>query len=278
MAYLVGNDFIPHLPHIHINEEALSLLWDTYKKILPTLDGYLNESGELNLTRFEIYLTELSKFDRQRFSHENDSFKHLSKLNDPKKNSSRTKSQCNNDDFDFSVLDKLTLATTTENVNSTEQKPADIGILSDENDHSSTSSTISEESDDDDDDGMKMSSKIINEDDLDTMPLAEAEFRQHKNHYYRDKMELESISSEQIQKYVEEYIEALQWILKYYYQGCASWSWFYPYHYAPYLSDLKNFNHSNRIFNKGTPFKPFEQLLSKLFFSKLNFLILIFSF
>jgi 5'-3' exoribonuclease 1 len=39
MAYLVGNDFIPHLPRIHINEEALTILWDTYKKILPTLDG-----------------------------------------------------------------------------------------------------------------------------------------------------------------------------------------------------------------------------------------------
>ena len=39
MAFLVGNDFIPHLPHIHIQAEALTLLWDTYKKILPTLDG-----------------------------------------------------------------------------------------------------------------------------------------------------------------------------------------------------------------------------------------------
>jgi 5'-3' exoribonuclease 1 len=39
MAYLVGNDFIPHLPHVHINEEALSILWDTYKQVLPTLDG-----------------------------------------------------------------------------------------------------------------------------------------------------------------------------------------------------------------------------------------------
>jgi 5'-3' exoribonuclease 1 len=42
MAYLVGNDFIPHLPHLHINEEGLSILWDTYKQILPTLDGELN--------------------------------------------------------------------------------------------------------------------------------------------------------------------------------------------------------------------------------------------
>lgn len=39
MAYLIGNDFIPHLPHVHIKEEALSLLWDAYKVVLPTLDG-----------------------------------------------------------------------------------------------------------------------------------------------------------------------------------------------------------------------------------------------
>jgi 5'-3' exoribonuclease 1 len=42
MGYLVGNDFIPHLPHVHINQEALPLLWETYKTILPTLDGLLN--------------------------------------------------------------------------------------------------------------------------------------------------------------------------------------------------------------------------------------------
>lgn len=42
MGYLVGNDFIPHLPHVHINQEALPLLWETYKKVLPTLDGLFN--------------------------------------------------------------------------------------------------------------------------------------------------------------------------------------------------------------------------------------------
>jgi len=220
----------------------------------------MNESGNLNLPRFDIYLTELAKFDHQRYADENDTFKNLDKLN----GRTKTKSQLDGDTFDFSVLEKLTNPTTVEKPDFTEQKTSD--ILSDDNDLSSSSSTINEESDDDDDDDEKSSStisKIIHKDDIDKLPLIEAEFRQHKNHYYRNKMKIDSISTDQLQIYVEQYIEALQWILKYYYQGCPSWSWFYPYHYAPYLSDLKNFQHLNKIFQKGTPFKPFEQLLSE---------------
>lgn len=41
MGFLVGNDFIPHLPHMHINDNALVVLYSTYIKVMPKLDGKL---------------------------------------------------------------------------------------------------------------------------------------------------------------------------------------------------------------------------------------------
>jgi len=39
MGFLVGNDFIPHLPALHIHQECLPLLWKTYMEVMPLLDG-----------------------------------------------------------------------------------------------------------------------------------------------------------------------------------------------------------------------------------------------
>jgi 5'-3' exonuclease len=68
LGFLVGNDFIPHLPDLHIHTDSLPYLWRTYCDTLPTLGGYINDNGHLNLARFEKFLRKLSQFDMNNFS------------------------------------------------------------------------------------------------------------------------------------------------------------------------------------------------------------------
>jgi hypothetical protein len=58
--------------------------------------------------------------------------------------------------------------------------------------------------------------------------------------------------------------QGVHWVLEYYYRGVASWTWFYPHHYAPMISDLTALDAFDVAFEPGAPFLPFQQLLSVL--------------
>lgn len=70
MAFFVGNDFLPNLPNLHINEGALAWMFKTYKEVLPKLGGYINESGVINLERLGILLDSLSAVEHRFFESE----------------------------------------------------------------------------------------------------------------------------------------------------------------------------------------------------------------
>uniref|UniRef100_T1J5Z8 5'-3' exoribonuclease n=1 Tax=Strigamia maritima TaxID=126957 RepID=T1J5Z8_STRMM len=83
-----------------------------------------------------------------------------------------------------------------------------------------------------------------------------------KDRYYENKFDVRSDNIKFRQEVAAEYCRGLCWVLKYYYQGCASWTWFFPYHYAPFASDFINIGDLNIEFdNKTQPFKPLEQLM-----------------
>ncbi|KAL5169660.1 5'-3' exoribonuclease 4 [Glycine soja] len=63
---------------------------------------------------------------------------------------------------------------------------------------------------------------------------------------------------------VQKYTEGLVWVLQYYFSSVASWTWFYPFHYGPFASDLKGMGQVRVKFEKGVPFLPRDQLLSVL--------------
>ncbi|KAK0296411.1 exonuclease II Exo2, partial [Friedmanniomyces endolithicus] len=71
MAFFVGNDFLPNLPHLHINEGALALMFGVYKQVLPKAGGYINDGGVINLERLALLLDELSHVEFRFFEHDN---------------------------------------------------------------------------------------------------------------------------------------------------------------------------------------------------------------
>ncbi|XP_062970472.1 5'-3' exoribonuclease 1 isoform X3 [Cynocephalus volans] len=234
MGFLVGNDFIPHLPHLHISHDALPLLYGTYITILPELGGYINESGHLNLPRFEKYLVKLSDFDREHFS---EVFVDLKWFESKVGNK---------------YLNEAAGVAAEEAKNYKEKKK------SKGQENSICWAAL------DKNEGEVVTSKDILEDETEDDDLFETEFRQYKRTYYMTKMGVDIVSDDFLADQAACYVQAIQWILHYYYHGVQSWSWYYPYHYAPFLSDIRNISTLKIHFELGKPFKPFEQLLAVL--------------
>uniref|UniRef100_A0A7N6FAS1 Uncharacterized protein n=1 Tax=Anabas testudineus TaxID=64144 RepID=A0A7N6FAS1_ANATE len=232
MGFLVGNDFIPHLPHLHINHDALPLLYKTYISVLPSLDGYLNEYGHLNLRNFEKYLEKLSEFDREHFSEVFVDLKWFeSKVGNKYLNEAAglaAEKEAARKDTNKKE-DALCLAALTSSG----------GVAGEEE------VTVAEDEEEEDD-------------------IFETEFRQYKRTYYMTKMGVDVVSDEFLAKQARCYVEGIQWILHYYYHGVQSWSWYYPCHYAPFLSDIRNISGLKLTFDLEKPFMPFQQLLAVL--------------
>lgn len=86
----------------------------------------------------------------------------------------------------------------------------------------------------------------------------------YADRYYEQKFGVDPTDKEFRHKVGRAYVEGLAWVLLYYFQGCPSWDWYYPYHYAPFAADFVNIGDMTITFQKGKIFKPFEQLMGVL--------------
>lgn len=89
-----------------------------------------------------------------------------------------------------------------------------------------------------------------------------------KDRYYSDKFKADDIEGNGGRENLyRSYVMGLVWVMKYYYSGVCSWRWYYPFHYAPFASDLKNierFSIDCQSFEISEPFAPVEQLMAVL--------------
>ena len=249
MGFLVGNDFIPHLPNMHINKGALPELYGTYKAVLPKLGGYINEGGQLNLKRFEIFLKKLSESELEKFDDIYSDAKWLEGKTAKKTESGRTVvAETAGPSNVYELLEGH--QEPWIHVSKKGQKPS--------SDLQKLMASTAEFDSPDEDDGLDAG------DDESRGDFYQMEFRQHKRDYYTHKLGYSQVTPAVLKEQAEGYVRAIQWNLHYYYNGCVSWSWFYPHHYSPWITDIKDFSSMDLSFDKGKPFLPFEQLLAVL--------------
>ncbi|KAG9805951.1 hypothetical protein KCU98_g22652, partial [Aureobasidium melanogenum] len=83
----------------------------------------------------------------------------------------------------------------------------------------------------------------------------------YADRYYEQKFHVPAGDIDFRHQVARDYVEGLAWVLLYYFQGCASWTWYYPHHYAPFAADFVDLDKMTLDFKKGKPFRPYEQLM-----------------
>ncbi|AOA63264.1 5'-3' exoribonuclease 1 [Komagataella phaffii CBS 7435] len=317
IMYVIGNDFLPNLPDLHINKGAFPRLLATIKETMIDSDGYLQEGGVINMERFGLWLDHLSQFELQNFEQVdvdvewfNKQLENISLDGERKREragrklllrrqqelisklrpwilefySSRDNIYSAHDDDSLIPTLQLDTELMEEEIKLPfiKQFALDVGFFIV---HSKSQNTYHakididginvNESDEEFEARVLYIRKKIKEyensifvEDENTLEeqknIYDTKFVNWKNKYYKEKFGFTLSDTEDILKLTESYIQGLQWVLFYYYRGVPSWQWYYPYYYAPRISDIKLGIKACLEFDKGTPFKPFEQLMAVL--------------
>jgi 5'-3' exoribonuclease 1 len=279
LAFFVGNDFLPNIPNLHINEGALALQFRTYKEVLPRSDGYVNEHGVINLDRLKLLLDELGNFERQVFESEVEDANFLKGkqnsmaiMQKPKKKGRMVISPKQKELFtkikkwvkEKPQLSPLNLPSscTAEDRKFVEDLANDLRIQCtrelNDNDEYHLQLTMFAQPDDDEDDsddeeGQAALTRVFRQYEraqvIDITPEQAQEemqkkyddrYLEWKDNYYKDKFGFGLNDEQDVRSLSENYVEGLQWVLYYYYQGVASWPWYYRYHYSPRISGKKS--------------------------------------
>uniref|UniRef100_A0A7S2ZTR7 Uncharacterized protein n=2 Tax=Rhodosorus marinus TaxID=101924 RepID=A0A7S2ZTR7_9RHOD len=302
-CFFVGNDFLPHLPSLDIREGALDYLMELYKTNVPEM-GYLSDGyGNVDFKKVRRLLEEVGRTEDDVFRRRVEEEQRQAARNrdqrgkrgrlDHARQGDRSKSQlAKGEEFGMAALGQRGFNAYTPGNKSLKTGGSSGNPKEDEGGMTNMQIADSlrakfrsgaapppppepveknetsrkrkpEEFDDELKSRMKEKSTL---EPFDNIRLGEYGW---KERYYDNKFKWD-IRSESGRKDKDElsksYIEGLLWVMSYYYQGCVSWSWYFPYHYAPFASDLAelDFSAESIKFDLSAPYSPLEQLMSVL--------------
>uniref|UniRef100_A0AAY4CDY1 5'-3' exoribonuclease n=1 Tax=Denticeps clupeoides TaxID=299321 RepID=A0AAY4CDY1_9TELE len=241
MCFFVGNDFLPHLPSLEIREGAIDRLVGIYKDVVHKTGGYLTESGFVNLERVELIMQAVGVA-------EDNIFKKLCAFLFFHK---QGPAYLPTGQFAPQAIGGQGRPHAIENARHAAYEMRMQGM----NQHNMSSAGPGDQ----DSRGMKRKAE-----DSDSEPEPEDNVRLWeegwKQRYYKTKFDVDVTDDEFRKKVVKSY-------------GCASWKWYFPFHYAPFASDFKDIKNMFTDFEKGTkPFMPLEQLMGVFPAASGNFL------
>jgi len=262
MCMFVGNDFLPHVPHLEIDNGALSLMLNNYIDLLSEWGGYLTDKGKIHPARLEQYLYNLAVFEEEHFR------RRAYEENEPGW-SLGTENEKEEDDFYGVWYGKTPTPLAT--------KEANHGLVVETN-------LLSEEPTSPEFEASDTTAKSRKEKKAKELHHRDAS-RSYREFYYESKLGISPLATYRAEAQrdrraiTRDFLEGLHWNLNYYHSGCCSWSWFFPHLYGPLSTDMVNlweFYGDEEIsptdndgfrefqFGKTEPFPPLAQLLSVL--------------
>ncbi|XP_067845510.1 5'-3' exoribonuclease 2 isoform X2 [Heptranchias perlo] len=275
MCFFVGNDFLPHLPSLEIREGAIDRLVGIYKNVVHKTAGYLTENGFVNLERVQMIMIAVGEAEDNIFKKRRDddvSFRRRQKEKN-KRMKTDAPSYIPGGQLAPQALGQRSGGGRPQAIQNPRQTAYEMRVQGRDQQNRTPSHNNSSNTDGSPVPlGMKRKNGDNDEDDEppDNIRLWEEGWKQR---YYKKKFDVDASDEKFRRKVVESYVEGLCWVLQYYYQGCASWKWFYPFHYAPFASDFTDIKDMPSTFEKGTkPFKPLEQLMGVFPAASGNFL------
>lgn len=236
LCFLVGNDFLPHMPTLSIREGAIDLLMALYKSLLPEMGGWMSCNGKVDFPRLGMLLKRVAPLEDQILQNQ---------IQDEKSNQDRREANLRRSHSTVDIAAEPTFVVPViEGAEEEAEKLLD-KLLRDRKEAASKA-------------------PIKNE-----VRLGEPGWR---DRYYRVKFHREGglTDSAFIKGVAESFIRGIAWVLEYYYQGVSDWEWYFEYHYAPFASDLDEFvdwvTFDPKLAPQGStaPFLPLQQLMAVL--------------
>lgn len=258
LCFFVGNDFIPHLPTLDVREGAIDYLIELYKTELPKI-GYLTSSqGDIDFVRVRRLLSCIGRKENEIFRERSEKRKKDAERalrpkpyenSDAKSRPSKSlpsfppKRSAVDGENGFCNPKQVTDAHTTASKEKKQKAPVIWKSMEE------FKNALN----------MRMRERNQVKNPYDNVRLGEKGW---KKRYYSQKFKWGFEREQEKVELLGKYMEGLQWVMKYYYVGCISWGWYYPYHYAPFAADLVqcDVTAGDIQFELGKPFAPFTQL------------------